>query len=301
MNIMDTQKTATPNKDSIKIFLSYQWNIQDQVKKLKVFLENNNFSTWIDIHHLKADGDILAELRNAIHNANVFICCITKAYLLSHCKEISYANMLNKPIIPLMFENVPMNELGSVGFIINPLKIINLYQDQETLNNWTGSTSQQLIKIISNSINVDAKENISIKEDKKKHQLDLMISYASQTFDKVQLIQRALESFGYTVWIDDQDMRGKLFEDMAKGIEKSSHIIACVSEFYENSRYCQKELAYAIRIEKPIIPIIVQKEYDPKGWLGVAISVVRSYKITDKIELEAVFPQVLEIINKIKA
>lgn len=128
----------------------------------------------------------------------------------------------------------------------------------------------------------------------------VMISYASPTRDKVLLIQSALEKCGFTVWIDVKDMKNQIFSDMAFGIEKSSHVIACISEFYEKSRYCEKELSYAISSKKPIIPVIVQEGYRPKGWVGVAVSDVKYYKITNETELKEAFPAILERIDKEK-
>ena len=128
----------------------------------------------------------------------------------------------------------------------------------------------------------------------------VMISYASPTRDTVLLIQAALEKCGFNVWIDVKDMKNQIFSDMAFGIEKSSHVIACISEFYEKSRYCEKELSYAISSKKPIIPVIVQEGYRPKGWVGVAVSDVKYYKITNETQLKEAFPAILERIDKEK-
>jgi hypothetical protein len=124
-----------------------------------------------------------------------------------------------------------------------------------------------------------------------------MISYASQTRDKVLAIQSALENCGFNVWIDVKDIKNKMFRDMALGIEKSSHVIACISEFYEKSEYCEKELSYAISSKKPIIPVIVQEGYRPKGWVGIAVSDVKYVKITNETELKETFPAILERIK----
>ena len=149
---------ATPvqqnENDEIQIFISYQWGIQNEVKELNRFLNEKRFSTWMDIHKLNAGEDLMKELPNAIYKSKAFVCCVTKKYSLSpNCnKEISYANMLRLPIIALMYEDVPMHELESVGFIINPLLRINLFENPEELTNWAGSKSEELIKAINSSL-----------------------------------------------------------------------------------------------------------------------------------------------------
>jgi hypothetical protein len=116
----------------------------------------------------------------------------------------------------------------------------------------------------------------------------------------VNLIRESFESLGFMVWIDVQDLRKHIFEDMAEGIENSSCVIACISEFYQKSDYCQKELAYAIKIKKPIIPVIVQEGYDPRGWVGVAVANIKYYKITNEEELQRVLPEIIERVDRNK-
>jgi male-specific lethal 1 len=144
------------------------------------------------------------------------------------------------------------------------------------------------------------KETLKIAEDNNANRPHIMISYASQTLNNVQVIREALQTLGFKVWIDLQDMREHIYEDMAYGVENSSHVIACVSEFYQNSLCSQKELSYAMRIKKPVIPIIVQEGYDPRGWVGVAISNIKYYKITNEQELQANLPEIIERIDRNK-
>ena len=46
-------------------------------------------------------------------------------------------------------------------------------------------------------------------------------------------------------------------------------VLVCVTENYRQSIYCQIEAKHAFRLNKPIIPLIIQQDYeDPHGWLG---------------------------------
>jgi TPR repeat protein len=166
---------------------------------------------------------------------------------------------------------------------------------QKKLSSWPANIQTAAPEIKAAEILVTSSKIAESKASETK--AHVMISYASPTRDKVLLIQAALEKCGFTVWIDVKDMKNRIFTDMAFGIEKSSHVIACISEFYEKSRYCEKELSYAISSKKPIIPVIVQEGYRPKGWVGVAVSDVKYYKITNETELKEVFPAILERID----
>ncbi len=58
---------------------------------------------------------------------------------------------------------------------------------------------------------------------------------------------------------------------MAEAVENSSVFLMCVSEKYYLSPNCRLEAEYAIRLQKPIIPLIMQEDYMPLGWLGIII------------------------------
>ncbi len=114
------------------VFISYNWEIKDQVKKLYQVLTSLNYKVWMDQTDLNADSSPLtAELATAIKNSKVFLSCITKVYCRSfNCnREIEYASAKNKQMITLMIENidpVTIDEIevtghdqkSGIGFII---------------------------------------------------------------------------------------------------------------------------------------------------------------------------------------
>ncbi|XP_072051599.1 uncharacterized protein [Amphiura filiformis] len=55
---------------------------------------------------------------------------------------------------------------------------------------------------------------------------------------------------------------------MAEAVEKSEIILIFMSEAYKNSQNCRTEAEYAYKKKKKVIPLLVQKGYDPDGWLG---------------------------------
>jgi hypothetical protein len=105
------------------IFLSHSWDNDNlhrdnhkRVKKLYSILISHGYSVWLDEKKI-THGNIDMSMINGINNCKCFVVCITNSYiqkinnscahmnLRSNCfKEFNYANILQKPIIPLIFE-----------------------------------------------------------------------------------------------------------------------------------------------------------------------------------------------------
>jgi arsenate reductase-like glutaredoxin family protein len=57
---------------------------------------------------------------------------------------------------------------------------------------------------------------------------------------------------------------------MAEAVENSFCVLICITEKYRQSINCQAEAQYAFKLNKPIIPLIMQKGYENvTGWLGI--------------------------------
>jgi hypothetical protein len=97
-----------------------------------------------------------------------------------------------------------------------------------------------------------------------------MISYNSSSRELCLKIKEKLEKNGFKIWIDINDIHGSSLDSMAKAIEDSFCVLMCVTEKYRQSVNCQAEAQYAFRINKPIIPLIMQQGYEKvSGWLGI--------------------------------
>ena len=98
----------------------------------------------------------------------------------------------------------------------------------------------------------------------------VMISYNTASRDLCLKIKENLESSGYQVWIDVNDIHGSSLDAMAKAVEDSFCVLMCVTEKYRQSVNCQAEAQYAFKLNKKIIPVIMQKGYENvQGWLGI--------------------------------
>ena len=132
-------KTRPLLPDGKHAFLSYQWDVQENVKDIKRLLNERNIKCWIDI-----DGgmksDIYDSMAEGVQGAACVICFMTQAYQDSqNCKlELKFAQQSGIPIIPVMMQAnftakgwlgiltsgsiwTPMYESASVGDGINKL------------------------------------------------------------------------------------------------------------------------------------------------------------------------------------
>ncbi|XP_077869886.1 uncharacterized protein LOC100370582 isoform X2 [Saccoglossus kowalevskii] len=112
-----------------KVFISYQWDMQTKVLEIRRILESNGLPCWADISPTMAqrghssvssrssttsqmDGSVTETLQLNIQrnmkSSAVVLCCITPRYIQSdNCiKDLSLAEYLNKPIVPIMLRFV---------------------------------------------------------------------------------------------------------------------------------------------------------------------------------------------------
>jgi len=135
-------------------------------------------------------------------------------------------------------------------------------------------------------------------EEKKTKQKQIMISYnwGSQPV-VVQLVQN-LKSRGYKVWIDLEQMSGSTLEAMAQAIEESDLILMGVTEKYRLSATCRIEGEYSFSLKKPIIPLMMQDNYKPTGWLGALLGSKLWFKFSCENDLQSNFDQLLHELDR---
>ena len=99
----------------------------------------------------------------------------------------------------------------------------------------------------------------------------IMISYNRDSRDLCLKVKKDLEKNGHKIWIDVESIHGSSLEAMAKAIEDSKCVLMCMTEKYKLSSNCRAEAEYAFQLNKPIIPLIMQQNYKPDGWLGIIL------------------------------
>ena len=143
------------------IFLSYQWNNQEQIKSFSKTLKDSfGYSVFLDINYLNSGRTLADELSKAISASDLFICFVTKAYSNSdNCiKEFKWATEQNKKIVVVMLENFDQSELNSGDeYDILPTLRIDLYKDAQLFDQ-NGIEYKRLVDEIIKNIGIRNRE-----------------------------------------------------------------------------------------------------------------------------------------------
>jgi len=108
----------------------------------------------------------------------------------------------------------------------------------------------------------------------------IMISYNWAAQKPIIALKKQLEAKGYRVWLDIESMQGSTLEAMARAVECSHVFCMAMSRKYKESANCRAEAEYAFNLRKPIIPILVEQNYRPDGWLGALLGTKLYYDLS---------------------
>jgi len=126
-----------------------------------------------------------------------------------------------------------------------------------------------------------------------------MLSYQWDDQPTIIKIKEALTAAGYQVWLDLEQMGGSTLAAMADAVEGSVVVCVALSEKYKNSANCRLEGEYAQQQRKLIVPLMMQKNWRPSGWLGILLGAKLYFEFTDSSE-GAFQSKVAEVIKQIK-
>ena len=126
---------------------------------------------------------------------------------------------------------------------------------------------------------------------------DIMISYSHRDQQICLQIHEQLVRDGFNVWIDRDCLRGSTMVGIANAIENSEYVLICMSNTYKQSVYCQSEAHYAFELGCRLIPIIIESDYKPDGWLGIIVS-GKIYVDFSKINFQLAYERLKNEINE---
>ncbi|XP_019613750.1 PREDICTED: uncharacterized protein LOC109461788 [Branchiostoma belcheri] len=99
----------------------------------------------------------------------------------------------------------------------------------------------------------------------------VMISYQWDHQKTLVKVKDRLQSYGYRVWMDLEQMGGSTLQAMAEAVENSAVVLICMSQKYKESPNCRTEAEYTFQLRKQIVPLMMEGKYKPDGWLGAIL------------------------------
>ncbi|XP_067948798.1 uncharacterized protein [Watersipora subatra] len=101
----------------------------------------------------------------------------------------------------------------------------------------------------------------------------IMISYQWDVKKNVLKFRKELRKAGYRVWIDVEQMH----KDIA--VDNSAAVIPVLTEKYQQSINCRKEIEFADKRKKPLVPICLQEQFELAPWLEFLIGANPAYEL----------------------
>ncbi|KAK3610002.1 hypothetical protein CHS0354_032347 [Potamilus streckersoni] len=101
------------------IMISYNWDNQQEIIKIRDVLVDNDYNVWLDMEHMHTY--MLDAMAQAVEKAFVVLVCFSEKYKLSqNCRaEAEYAFHKHKEIIPLKMQ-AGYNPDGWLGILLGP-------------------------------------------------------------------------------------------------------------------------------------------------------------------------------------
>ncbi|XP_077997701.1 uncharacterized protein LOC144450836 isoform X2 [Glandiceps talaboti] len=149
-----------------EVFISYQWDKQPQVKTLYSRLTSLGYTCWFDVMQMGGGDNLYSQIERGIRKAKVVICCCTSKYALSvNCRrEVSSADALKKPLIPVVLENMAWPPEGPMALPFTQLLYIDFSND-ESQKNFDDSNFEELLQKLGSYVQRPENNNGNTKLD----------------------------------------------------------------------------------------------------------------------------------------
>ena len=126
---------------------------------------------------------------------------------------------------------------------------------------------------------------------------DVFLSHAEEDRAVMEKIRNSLRRESITVWTNKTDIQtGEAFEEaINRGIEQADNLIFLLSPESLQSYYCQKELEYALSLNKRIIPILVRET--PAEQVPLALQQLHYIDLTYNVKEEDYLLDESQLLN----
>ncbi|XP_072044548.1 uncharacterized protein [Amphiura filiformis] len=128
--------------------------------------------------------------------------------------------------------------------------------------------------------------------------IKVMISYQWDVQENMVKLKENLSRTNlFSVWMDVDKMKGSILAGMADAVEESDVILVCLSRKYKESLNCRTEASYAYKLKKPLVPLLVEDNYNPDGWLGALVGMELYYKFHQQDQITSELPGLINAVQ----
>ncbi|KAK6178044.1 hypothetical protein SNE40_012882 [Patella caerulea] len=125
----------------------------------------------------------------------------------------------------------------------------------------------------------------------------VMLSYSWSQQTVVKKIRDQLEEDNIKVWMDTSHMpHGSLNKSMAEAVENAIIFLMCYSSEYGKSKNCLKEVEYADKLKKTILPLKMDK-CEPNKEIGIILGNKLYYDFSDEDKFNSSMEKLIKHIK----
>jgi len=127
------------NSNDFDVFISFQWDLSDQVKSFHEKLNNqNNIKTYRNVIQYDNNNQpgLAEKTVQIIKSSKIFICFLTKKYVetVNCMKELTYAHSIGKRVLPIYIENIDIKDIHLLSSYEN-YKLVCFDPNNNQINN----------------------------------------------------------------------------------------------------------------------------------------------------------------------
>ncbi|XP_052697616.1 uncharacterized protein LOC128175814 [Crassostrea angulata] len=150
------------------VFISYQWGKQKEIIALFQRLTSLGFTCWLDIRQMGGGDSLYDKIDRGVRGCKVMLSSVTTKYALSaNCRrEVSLADALKKPIIPLLMEKIDWPPTGPMSMVLTQLLYVNFSKDESIQLSWEGKYFDELLSKIKQHVPTAKIEEIQTNSSK---------------------------------------------------------------------------------------------------------------------------------------
>ncbi|CAG5130657.1 unnamed protein product [Candidula unifasciata] len=162
-SVQDLKAAESPD-----VFISYQWGKQKHIIKLYERLTSLGFTCWLDIKQMGGGDSLYDKIDRGLRGCKVVVSCVTQKYALSaNCRrEVSLADALKKPLLPLLLEQMTWPPSGPMSMVLSQLLYINCAKDESVQMTWDGQKFTELVNNIKKYVPMELQKDPPLKKDK---------------------------------------------------------------------------------------------------------------------------------------
>ena len=251
------------------VMLSYNWGHQTTIKRINLMLKERGYTVWIDIEKMK--GSTVEAMADAVDNSAVVCYGISKAYKESaNCRlEAQYAFQQKKDMVPLMMQKGHQPN-GWLGMLLGARLWYGFYDSVlETEEAFAGKI-EELCRELGERGKAESGGTVGTAEvGVKPGHVTLSCASDAEQLSAMRRINSALQSRGYVTHFDTEQGTEVDPTTMASAIEESSVFVYGMSRAFKDSSACQSMTQYAHQFNTDMVPLKLEADYRPDGWLGL--------------------------------